>query len=158
MSFTYNNTKRWRPIQRGGQDCGKLTKCLHFLYALILREGFANTSSMEVPNLSQHPVITKLGPVHNLWRARKMTVIIFKMFGIERAWQNQGCVGPHPHQLFVTKSRLLSKKVEEDYVSLSAGPEELQHVRERIKHWNLCQKETLNPDDLEGEWDDLPEK
>jgi hypothetical protein len=98
----------------------------------------------------------------NLQRGRKTTVIVFKIFGIERAWQNQGCVGPRPRQLFVTKSRLLSEKVEEDYVSLlhslSVGSEGLQHVRERIKRWNLRQKETFNPDDLEGERDDLPEK
>jgi hypothetical protein len=91
-------------------------------------------------------------------------VIVFKIFGIERAWQNQGCIGPRPRQLFVTKSRLLAEKVERDYVSLlhslSAGPgKELQYVRERIERWNSRRKkEIFNPDDVEGKRDDLPEK
>jgi hypothetical protein len=101
--------------------------------------------------------------VHNLCHDRKTTVIVFKIFGIERAWQNQGCVGPRPRQLLVTKSRLLAEKVERDYVgllhSLSAGPgEELQYVHERIERWNCRLKEIFNPDDVEGKRDDLPEK
>ena len=102
--------------------------------------------------------------LHNR-HGRKTTVIVFKMFGIERAWQNQGCVGPRPRQLFVTKSRLLTEKVERDYVSLlhslSAGPdsEVLQYVHERIQRWNSRRKkEIFNPDDTEGRRDDLPEK
>jgi hypothetical protein len=90
-------------------------------------------------------------------------VIIFKIFGIERAWQTQGCVGPRPRQLFVTKSRLLAEKVERDYVSLlyslSAGPDAPLYVRERIQRWNSRRKkEIFNPDDTDGGRDDLPEK
>jgi hypothetical protein len=103
-----------------------------------------------------------LVPLTSLRHGRKTTVIIFKIFGIERAWQKQGCVGPRPRQLFVTKSRLLSEKVERDYVSLlhslSAGPEPPQYVRERIQSWNLRRKEIFNSDDVEGKRDDLPEK
>jgi hypothetical protein len=90
-------------------------------------------------------------------------VIIFKIFGIERAWQNQGCVGPRPRQLFVTKSRLLAEKVERDYVSflysLSAGPDAPLYVRERIERWNSRRKKAIfNPDDTDGRRDDLPGK
>jgi hypothetical protein len=90
-------------------------------------------------------------------------VIVFKIFGIERAWQNQGCVGPRPRQLFLTKSRLLAEKVERDYVSLlhslSAGPDAPLYVRERIQRWNTRRKKVIfNPDDMEGERDDLPKK
>jgi hypothetical protein len=90
-------------------------------------------------------------------------VIVFKMFGIERAWQNQGCVGPRPRQLFITKSRLLAEKVERDYVgllySLSTGPDAPLYVRERIQCWNSRRKKVIfNPDDVEGKRDDLPEK
>ncbi|KAI9453671.1 hypothetical protein BJY52DRAFT_1153029, partial [Lactarius psammicola] len=93
----------------------------------------------------------------------KTTVIVFKIFGIERAWQNQGSVGPRPRQLFITKSQLLANKVEQDYVnllySLSAGPDMPQHVRERIQHWNSCRRNNvLDPDGSEGMRDDLPEK
>jgi hypothetical protein len=90
-------------------------------------------------------------------------VIVFKIFGIERAWQNQGCVGPRPRQLFITKSRLLAEKVERDYVSLlyslSAGPDTPLYVRERIQRWNSRRKKMIfNPDETGGKRDDLPEK
>ncbi|KAH9981609.1 P-loop containing nucleoside triphosphate hydrolase protein [Russula compacta] len=93
----------------------------------------------------------------------KTTVIVFKIFGIERAWQNQGCVGPRPRQLFITKSRLLAEKVEEDYVnllnSLSAGSDAPLYVSERIRRWNARQKKVnFNPHDIEGGRDDLPNK
>jgi hypothetical protein len=94
---------------------------------------------------------------------RKTTVIVFKIFGIERAWQNQGCMGPRPRQLFITKSRLLAEKVEHDYVSLllslSAGPDAPLYVRERIKRWSSRRRKGIfNPDDTDGGRDDLPEK
>jgi hypothetical protein len=90
-------------------------------------------------------------------------VIVFKIFGIERAWQNQGSVGPRPRQLFITKSRLLAEKVERDYVSLlyslSTGPDAPLYVRERIQRWNSRRKKMIfNPDDTEAKRDDLPEK
>jgi hypothetical protein len=90
-------------------------------------------------------------------------VIVFKIFGIERAWQNQGCVGPRPRQLFITMSRLLAEKVERDYVSLlyslSAGPDAPLYVRERIQRWNARKKKvTPNPGDKEGKRGDLPNK
>ena len=90
-------------------------------------------------------------------------MIVFKIFGIERAWQNRGSVGPRPRQLFITKSQLLANKVEHDYVnllfSLSSGPDTPQYVRERIQHWNSRRRNNvLDPDDTEGTRDDLPEK
>ena len=90
-------------------------------------------------------------------------MILFKILGIERAWQNLGCMDPRPRQLFVTKSRLLAEKVEGDYVnllySLSAGPDAPLYVRERIRRWNSRgKKETFNPDDANDGRDDLPEK
>jgi len=93
----------------------------------------------------------------------KTTVIVFKIFGIERAWQNQGSIGPRPRQLFITKSQLLADKVEYDYVnlllSLFEGPDTPQYVRERIRHWNLHRRENvLDPDGAEGVRDDLPDK
>jgi len=99
----------------------------------------------------------------NCYHYRKTTVIVFKIFGIERAWQNQGCVGPRPRQMFITRSRLLAEKVERDYVSLlyslSAGPDAPLYVRERVQRWNTRRKKVIfNPDDTEGERDDLPQK
>ncbi|KAI9436977.1 hypothetical protein H4582DRAFT_2058436 [Lactarius indigo] len=93
----------------------------------------------------------------------KTTVIIFKIFGIERAWQNRGSIGPRPRQLFITKSQLLANKVEHDYInllfSLSTGPDMPQYVRERIQHWSSRRRnKILDLDDAEGTRDDLPEK
>ncbi|KAH9172884.1 hypothetical protein EDB89DRAFT_2229130 [Lactarius sanguifluus] len=93
----------------------------------------------------------------------KTTVIVFKIFGIERAWQNRGGIGQRPRQLFITKSQLLANKVENDYVdllfSLYAGSDVPQHICERIQHWNSCRRnKILDPDDAEGTRDDLPEK
>jgi hypothetical protein len=90
-------------------------------------------------------------------------VIVFKIFGIERAWQNRGSVGPRPRQMFITKSQLLANKVEHDYVnllfSLSSGPDTPKYVRERIQHWNERKRNNvLDPDEVEGTRDDLPEK
>ncbi|KAH9075551.1 P-loop containing nucleoside triphosphate hydrolase protein [Lactarius deliciosus] len=92
----------------------------------------------------------------------KTTVIVFKIFGIERAWQNRGSVGPRPRQLFITKSRLLADKVEQDYVnllfSLSEDPDTPQYIRDRIHLWKLRRKNNvLDPDDAQGKRDDLPE-
>ncbi|KAH9016161.1 hypothetical protein EDB85DRAFT_1898307 [Lactarius pseudohatsudake] len=93
----------------------------------------------------------------------KTTVIVFKIFGIERAWQNRGSIGQRPRQLFITKSQLLANKVENDYVellfSIYAGPDAPQYICERIQHWNSCRRDTiLDLDDAEGTRDDLPEK
>lgn len=90
-------------------------------------------------------------------------MIVFKIFGIERAWQNRGSVGPRPRQLFITKSQLLADKVESDYVnllfSLSAGPDTAQYIRDRIQHWKSRKKNNaLDPDDGGGTRDDLPQK
>ena len=68
-------------------------------------------------------------------------------------------MGP-PRQLFITKSRLLSEKVERDYVSLlyslSADPDAPLYVRERVERWDARRKEVIfNPDDMDDKRDDL---
>jgi hypothetical protein len=108
--------------------------------------------------MNSNPIVCPITVV-----GRKTTVIVFKIFGIERAWQNRGCVGPRPRQMFITKSQLLANKVEHDYVnllfSLSSGPDTPKYVRERIQHWNERRRNNvLDPDDVEGTRDDLPEK
>ena len=48
----------------------------------------------------------------------KTTTIIFKMFGIERAWEHLAhSQAARPRQIFVTKSSLLAKKVEQEFIS-----------------------------------------
>ncbi|KAI6094857.1 hypothetical protein EDD16DRAFT_1502638 [Pisolithus croceorrhizus] len=50
----------------------------------------------------------------------KTTTMLFKMLGIQRAWQlhSEDFDLPRPRQIFVTKSRMLAKKVEEYFVKL----------------------------------------
>ena len=50
----------------------------------------------------------------------KTTTMLFKMIGIERAYQMQasGSGMPKPRQIFVTKSRVLATKVEEYFAEL----------------------------------------
>ncbi|KAI0297514.1 hypothetical protein B0F90DRAFT_1819254 [Multifurca ochricompacta] len=90
------------------------------------------------------------------------TVIVFKIFGIERAWQNQGSVGPRPRQLFITKSRLLAEKVEQEYInllfSLSADRETPQYVRAHVERWNSRRKMSIfDQNDADDKRNDLPE-
>ncbi|KAH9172874.1 hypothetical protein EDB89DRAFT_2069331 [Lactarius sanguifluus] len=92
----------------------------------------------------------------------KSTVIVFKIFGIERAWQNRGSVGPRPRQLFITKSQLLADKAEHDYVnilfSLSEDPDTPQYIHDRIQLWKSRGKNNvLDPDDVQRMRVDLPE-
>ena len=44
--------------------------------------------------------------------------MLFKMLGIQRAWQTQTSGMPKPRQIFVTKSRVLATKVEEYFAKL----------------------------------------
>ncbi|KAI6153131.1 hypothetical protein BKA82DRAFT_4349614 [Pisolithus tinctorius] len=50
----------------------------------------------------------------------KTTTMLFKMLGIQRAWQlqSEGSGMPRPRQIFVTKSPVLASKVEEYFVKL----------------------------------------
>lgn len=93
---------------------------------------------------------------------RKTTVILFKILGIERAWNTQGSVGRRPHQIFITKSRRLANKVEEEYVnllsSLCNGFDMPENIQERIQRWKGRKKmDTFDLDDGEGYRDDLPQ-
>ena len=74
---------------------------------------------------------------------RKTTVIVYKMFGIERAWLNQGSVGPRPRQMYLTKSPLLAEKVEEEYwgLWLSLADSDIpEYIRENIQRWDARKK------------------
>ncbi len=98
---------------------------------------------------------------------RKTTVIVNKIFGIERAWVKMGSVGPHPRQIYITKSPLLAEKVEGDYMglwfSLGTGSESAsdipEYVTEHIQRWNSRKKIGLCvADSAIGDRDDLPKR
>lgn len=91
-------------------------------------------------------------------RHRKTTIILFKILGIERAWKNQGSVGLRPRQIFITKSRRLANKVEEEYVNLLFSFRNSLDL-ERIESWNKRKK--MNTSDLgdnEDDRGDLPQR
>ncbi|KAF8838026.1 hypothetical protein BDN67DRAFT_972122 [Paxillus ammoniavirescens] len=48
----------------------------------------------------------------------KTTTMLFKMLGIQRAWEMQNSGMPKPRQVFVTKSSVLATKVEEYFTKL----------------------------------------
>ncbi|KAG2139121.1 uncharacterized protein EDB93DRAFT_708493 [Suillus bovinus] len=48
----------------------------------------------------------------------KTTTMLFKILGIQRAWEMSGTDMPKPRQIFVTKSRVLATKVEEYFTKL----------------------------------------
>ena len=48
----------------------------------------------------------------------KTTTMLFKMLGIQRAWEMQTPHMPKPRQIFITKSRVLATKVQEYFAKL----------------------------------------
>ncbi|TBU42438.1 hypothetical protein BD309DRAFT_866309 [Dichomitus squalens] len=93
----------------------------------------------------------------------KTTTMLFKMLGIQRAWELHREIMPKPRQLFVTQSRVLAEKVEEYFTKLleslaTAGrsPSELKSLVERQKHQ---QEQGLVDRDEEIYWrGDLPKR
>ncbi len=89
--------------------------------------------------------------------------MLFKMLGIERAWEAHRDMMPKPRQLFVTQSRVLAEKVEEYFAKLleslaSAGrsPTELRDFAERQKN---REEQGLVDRDEEVYWrGDLPKR
>ena len=89
--------------------------------------------------------------------------MLFKMLGIERAWESHRETMPKPRQLFVTQSRVLAEKVEEDFAKLleslapaSQSPAELVQMAARKQQ---RQEQGLVDRDEEIYWrGDLPKR
>ncbi|KIJ60081.1 hypothetical protein HYDPIDRAFT_117541, partial [Hydnomerulius pinastri MD-312] len=86
----------------------------------------------------------------------KTTTMLFKMLGIQRAWELQSPTMPKPRQIFVTKSRVLATKVEEYFTKLLeslalAGytHEELKNLKTRNTEAGLVDVDDV-PDDQTG--------
>ncbi|KAF9230068.1 hypothetical protein BU15DRAFT_84088, partial [Melanogaster broomeanus] len=84
----------------------------------------------------------------------KTTTMLFKMLGIQRAWEMQtsGTTMPKPRQVFVTKSRMLALKVEEYFTklleSLALAGYSLEQLKQ-MKDRKMIQAEGLiDPDDV----------
>ncbi|TFK88273.1 hypothetical protein K466DRAFT_598787 [Polyporus arcularius HHB13444] len=93
----------------------------------------------------------------------KTTTMLFKMLGIERAWEAHREAMAKPRQLFVTQSRVLAEKVEEYFAKLleslataSQSPTELVNIATRRKQQ---QEQGLVDRDEEIYWrGDLPKR
>ena len=91
----------------------------------------------------------------------KTTTMLYKMLGIERAWEQFPDMWDRPRQIFVTQSRVLATKVKEYFsqymLSLKAASystEELQAMGENFgKEMKL-----IDMDDIEEWRPDLPMK
>ncbi|KAF9231324.1 hypothetical protein BU15DRAFT_82545 [Melanogaster broomeanus] len=92
----------------------------------------------------------------------KTTTMLFKMLGIQRAWEMQtsGTAMPKPRQIFVTKSRVLASKVEEYFTklleSLALAGYSLEQLKQ-MKDRNTTQVEELvDPDDVPEDQSGIP--
>lgn len=89
--------------------------------------------------------------------------MLFKILGIERAWESHRDAMAKPRQLFVTQSRVLAEKVEEYFAKLleslstaSQSPSELVDMASRKK---AQQEQGLVDRDEEIYWrGDLPQR
>ncbi|KAG7450843.1 uncharacterized protein BT62DRAFT_1001658 [Guyanagaster necrorhizus] len=79
---------------------------------------FPHTVSMQETRIIEHPkscyVIGRSG-------TGKTTTILFKMLLIEQTFRLMESGLPRPRQVFVTKSRMLAKKVQEDFSNLASS-------------------------------------
>ncbi|KAG2034062.1 hypothetical protein BDR03DRAFT_993883 [Suillus americanus] len=73
-----------------------------------------------MPSPQEHKVVECTTSCYVLGRSGtgKTTTMLFKILGIQRAWELSAVDMPKPRQIFVTKSRMLATKVEEDFTGL----------------------------------------
>lgn len=89
--------------------------------------------------------------------------MLFKMFGIERAWVQSGCPSPRPRQVFVTQSRILAEKVEEYFIkflrSIAGETNTPQHIGDLLERWRAHSDRGLVDIEEDVNWrDELPKK
>ena len=94
----------------------------------------------------------------------KTTTMLFKMLGIQRAWEMQKSDVPKPRQIFVTKSHALATKVQEYFTKLleslmSAGYslEELKRVQARDAESELVDSDDKGQTDIPQRYSALEE-
>ncbi|KAG1728187.1 P-loop containing nucleoside triphosphate hydrolase protein [Suillus paluster] len=80
----------------------------------------SQTKTYTTPSCSQWKVVECTTSCYVLGRSGtgKTTTMLYKILGIQRAWESSGIDMPKPHQIFVTKSRTLATKVGEDFTRL----------------------------------------
>ena len=87
------------------------------------------------------------------WSPSKTTTMLFKMLGIQRAWEMEvsGSGMPKPCQIFVTRSRVLAMKAEEYFTKLldslalaEHSPEDLRRMRARSMEFGLVDADVID--------------
>jgi hypothetical protein len=86
------------------------------------------------------------------WATRKTTTMLFKILGIQRAWELSAVDMPKPRQIFVTKSGLLAKEVKKYFTKLLESLAMAGYTLQEIAKLNAQSME----DDL-IDLDDIPE-
>jgi hypothetical protein len=88
--------------------------------------------------------------------------MLFKMLGIERAYNMLSEDLAHPRQVFITQSRVLVGKVEELFLkyleSLSAGSPGYQDIFQRVSNRGVDDGFLIHEDDNEEWRSDLPQR
>ncbi|KAI9462689.1 hypothetical protein HD554DRAFT_2288449 [Boletus coccyginus] len=94
----------------------------------------------------------------------KTTTMLFKMLGIQRAWETQTSGMPKPRQIFVTKSRVLATKVQEYFLKLLGSLalagyslEELKRIRARNTDFRLVDADDEAQTDIPRKYSALEE-
>ncbi|KAI9462690.1 hypothetical protein HD554DRAFT_2175805 [Boletus coccyginus] len=94
----------------------------------------------------------------------KTTTMLFKMLGIQRAWEMQATSMPKPRQIFVTKSRVLATKVQEYFTKLleslalaGYSLEELRRVQARNTESGLVDADDEDQTDIPRRYSALEE-
>ncbi|VDB86803.1 unnamed protein product [Peniophora sp. CBMAI 1063] len=87
----------------------------------------------------------------------KTTTILFKIFGIERAWEHLSHARSlRPRQLFITKSSLLAKKVEQEFISFikydTMAEHAPHHFIQRVARAEDLDTDALFTNEDLGEW------
>ena len=84
--------------------------------------------------------------------------MLFKMLGIQRAWEIQTSGMPKPRQIFVTKSRVLAKKVEEYFTKLLESLALAGYSLEDLKRMQVRNAESGLVDADDEDQADIPQR
>ena len=84
--------------------------------------------------------------------------MLFKMLGIQRAWEIQTSGMPKPRQIFVTKSRVLATKVEEYFAKLLESLALAKYSLEDLKRMQVRNTESGLVDADDEDQGDIPQR
>ncbi|KAF9231325.1 hypothetical protein BU15DRAFT_82546 [Melanogaster broomeanus] len=159
------------PLVLSGKDMDELHSLLVLDKYVTFSQGFLNglIANQDVEHVfeltpQERVIVDCKASCYVLGRSGtgKTTTMLFKMLGIQRAWEMQmsGTTMPKPRQIFVTKSRVLASKVEEYFTklleSLALAGYSLEQLKQ-MKDRTTTQAEGLvDPDDIPEDKSGIP--